>query len=95
MTFRHLGRFFRFEASIQKDQEHIVSGPYAMNQVCGMWNSRPSNMIPRGNLPLYSHKDDAALGKQFGTKWDEWVKDVPLVLLTYDTYEICYSIVLK
>ena len=30
MTYRHLGRFFRFEASIQKDHELIVSGPYAV-----------------------------------------------------------------
>ena len=30
MTFRHLGRFFRFEASIQKDHELIVSGPYSV-----------------------------------------------------------------
>ena len=29
MTYRHLGRFFRFEASIQKDHELIVSGPYS------------------------------------------------------------------
>ena len=30
MTFRHLGRFFRFEVSIQKDHELIVSGPYSV-----------------------------------------------------------------
>ena len=30
MTYRHLGRFFRFEASIQKDHELIVSGPYSI-----------------------------------------------------------------
>ena len=30
MTFRHLGRFFRFEASIQKDHELIVSGLYSV-----------------------------------------------------------------
>ena len=30
MTFRHLGRFFRFEVSIQKDHELIVSGPYSI-----------------------------------------------------------------
>ena len=30
MTYRHLGRFFRFEASIQKDHELIVSGPYSV-----------------------------------------------------------------
>jgi len=30
MAFRLLGRFFRFEASIQKDHELIVSGPYAV-----------------------------------------------------------------
>ena len=29
MTYRHLGRFFRFEASIQKDHELIISGPYS------------------------------------------------------------------
>jgi len=28
MSFRYLGRFFRFEVSIQKDHELIVSGPY-------------------------------------------------------------------
>ena len=30
MTYRHLGRLFRFEASIQKDHELIVSGPYSV-----------------------------------------------------------------
>ena len=30
MTFRHLGQFFRFEASIQKDHQLIVSGLYAV-----------------------------------------------------------------
>jgi len=30
MTYRHLGRFFRFEVSIQKDHELIVSGPYSV-----------------------------------------------------------------
>ena len=30
MTYRHLGRFFRFEGSIQKDHELIVSGPYSV-----------------------------------------------------------------
>ena len=30
MTYHHLGRFFRFEASIQKDHELIVSGPYSV-----------------------------------------------------------------
>ena len=30
MAYRYLGRFFRFEASIQKDHELIVSGPYSV-----------------------------------------------------------------
>ena len=30
MAFGLLGRFFRFEASIQKDHELLVSGPYAV-----------------------------------------------------------------
>ena len=30
MTYRYLGRFFRFETSIQKDHELIVSGPYSV-----------------------------------------------------------------
>ena len=30
MTYRQLGRFFVFEASIQKDHELIVSGPYSV-----------------------------------------------------------------
>ena len=30
MAFRHLGRFFRLETSIQKDHELIVSGPYSV-----------------------------------------------------------------
>jgi len=30
ITFRYLGRFFRFEISIQKDHKLIVSGPYAV-----------------------------------------------------------------
>jgi len=30
MCYRHLGRFFRFETSIQKDHELIVSGPYSV-----------------------------------------------------------------
>ena len=30
MAYHHLGRFFRFEASIQRDHELIVSGPYSV-----------------------------------------------------------------
>jgi len=30
MSYRQLGRFFRFEVSIQKDHELIVSGPYSV-----------------------------------------------------------------
>ena len=30
ITYRHLGRFFRFEVSNQKDHELIVSGPYSV-----------------------------------------------------------------
>ena len=30
MSYRHLGRFFRFEASIQQDHKLIVSGPYSV-----------------------------------------------------------------
>ena len=30
MTYHHLGRFFRFEASIQEDHELVVSGPYSV-----------------------------------------------------------------
>jgi len=30
MSYRYLGRFFRFEASIQKEHELIVSGPYSV-----------------------------------------------------------------
>ena len=30
MTYRHLGRFFRFEPSIQNGHELIVSGPYSI-----------------------------------------------------------------
>ena len=30
MTYHHLGRLFRFEASIQEDHELIVSGPYSV-----------------------------------------------------------------
>ena len=30
MTYHHLGQFFRFETSIQKDHELIVSGPYSI-----------------------------------------------------------------
>ena len=30
MTYRHLGRLFRFEVSIQEDHELIVSGPYSV-----------------------------------------------------------------
>ena len=30
MSYRHLGRFFRFEPSIQKGHELIVSGPYSV-----------------------------------------------------------------
>ena len=30
LTYRHLGRFFRFETSIQKDHELIISGPYSV-----------------------------------------------------------------
>ena len=30
VTFRYLGKFFRFEASIQKDHKLITGGPYAI-----------------------------------------------------------------
>ena len=30
ITFRYLGKFFRFEASIQKDHQLITGGPYAV-----------------------------------------------------------------
>ena len=30
MTYRRLGRLFRFETSIQKDHELVVSGPYSV-----------------------------------------------------------------
>ena len=30
MSYRHLGRFFRFEFSIQKNHELVVSGPYSV-----------------------------------------------------------------
>ena len=30
MAYRHMGRFFRIEACIQKDHELIVSGPYSI-----------------------------------------------------------------
>ena len=30
MTYRHLGRLFRFEVSIQEHHELIVSGPYSV-----------------------------------------------------------------
>ena len=30
VTYRYLGKFFRFEASIQKDHELIVGGPYSV-----------------------------------------------------------------
>jgi protein-S-isoprenylcysteine O-methyltransferase Ste14 len=29
-TYRYLGRFFRYEASIQKDHQLIVTGPYSI-----------------------------------------------------------------
>jgi len=30
VTFRYLGKFFRFEASIQKDHQLVTGGPYAI-----------------------------------------------------------------
>ena len=113
MTFRHLGRFFRFEASIQKDHELIVSGPYSVVRhpsytglilifvgmfpwylskgswiiESGLW----STMLGRFLVVIYfsllttsvvftlarMSKEDIALRKQFGKKWDDWAKRVP------------------
>ena len=117
MAFRHLGRFFRFEASIQKDHELIVSGPYAVVRhpsytgmvmtvigwfpwqlgegswvmVSGFWNmtlGRTLVMLFIGViLTLFyvvlerTSREDVALRKRFGTKWDDWAKRVPYSIL--------------
>jgi protein-S-isoprenylcysteine O-methyltransferase Ste14 len=116
MTYRYLGRFFRFEASIQKDHELIVSGPYSvvrhpsytglmlvfigwfpwhMEKVSwvmesGLWDTTFGTML----IMAYSSisiimfvtsyfvlermsREDAALRKRFGKKWDDWAKTVP------------------
>ena len=112
MTYRHLGRFFRFEASIQKDHELIVSGPYSVVRhpsytslifivggllpwhlekswiiESGLWNT----MLGKFFVVIYfsllilmifftlarMSKEDIALKKQFGKKWDDWAKKVP------------------
>ena len=114
MTYRHLGRFFRFEVSIQKDHELIVSGPYSVVRhpsytglilifgglmpwylsegswivESGLWNTMLGKMfvvIYFGALDILASifalarmsKEDIALRKQFGKKWDNWAKSVP------------------
>ncbi|KAF8803357.1 hypothetical protein BYT27DRAFT_7195671 [Phlegmacium glaucopus] len=114
MTYRHLGRFFRFEASIQKDHELIVSGPYAVVRhpsytglvmvffawfpwqlgkgtwimESGLWNTVLGRILVVTYFTVFNlatsylvlermSKEDAALRKQFGTKWDEWAEKVP------------------
>ena len=113
MTFRHLGQFFRFEASIQKDHQLIVSGPYAVVRhpgytgmmlvfigwfllqmsrgswvmESGLWDTMLGRMLVLGYFVLIfstsyllldrMSKEDAALRGRFGTKWDDWAKNVP------------------
>ena len=118
MTFRHLGRFFRFEVSIQKDHELIVSGPYAIVRhpsyagllilfigwffwqmsegswiiESGLWDMILGRSLVLAYIGLFIigtlltvlariPKEDAALRKHFGTKWDDWVKDVPYAII--------------
>ena len=119
-TYRYLGRFFTFEASIQKDHELIVSGPYAVVRhpsytgtmilfigwfpwqmsrgswvmESGLWNTMLGRMLVLVYFVLIfataylllerMSKEDAALRKRFGTKWDDWAKSVP--------YSICPGI---
>ena len=113
IAFRLLGRFFKFEASIQKDHELVVSGPYAVVRhpsytgmimifigwfpwqlgkgswvmESGFWDmtlGRTLVMLYIGLILAGSYlaldrtsKEDMALRKQFGTKWDDWAKRVP------------------
>ena len=112
-TFRHLGRFFRFEVSIQKDHELIVTGPYAVVRhpsytgiilvyigwfhwqmskgswvmESGLWDTMVGKFLVVVNIIVIlaasyvilerMSKEDAALRKRFGTKWDDWAKRVP------------------
>lgn len=116
-TFRHLGRFFRFETSIQKDHELIVSGPYAIVRhpsytgllflfsgwflwqvsegswivESGLWDMTLGRTVVLTYIGLHVigtvylimervPREDAALRKKFGTKWDDWAKDVPYTI---------------
>jgi protein-S-isoprenylcysteine O-methyltransferase Ste14 len=53
MTYRHLGRFYRFEASIQKDHELIVSGPYSVVRHPGY---TAMILLSGGSFPWYLSK---------------------------------------
>jgi len=114
MTYRHLGRFFRFEASIQKDHELITSGPYSIVRhpsytglmlvfigwfpwqmgrgswimESGLWDMMLGRMlvVTYFSVAIFASsflvlermsKEDMALRKCFGTKWDDWAKRVP------------------
>ena len=118
MTFRYLGRFFRFQVSIQEDHELIVSGPYAVVRhpsysgllilfigwfpwqmsegswiiESGLWDMTLGRSFVMINIALIfmgafqlvlvrTQKEDAALKKHFGTKWDNWAKDVPYAII--------------
>jgi protein-S-isoprenylcysteine O-methyltransferase Ste14 len=118
MTFRYLGRFFRFEVSIQEDHELIVSGPYAVVRhpsysgllmlligwfpwqmskgswviESGLWDMTLGRSLVMINIALIfmgafqvvlvrTPKEDAALRKHFGAKWDKWAKDVPYAVI--------------
>ncbi|KAF8884279.1 hypothetical protein CPB84DRAFT_1816978 [Gymnopilus junonius] len=113
-TFRYLGRYFRFHASIQKDHQLITSGPYSFVRhpsysgfllthpgwvlwqcaegswvrESGLWNTIGGRfsiltyaiVIVFGSLYLTLMRmgnEDEALHKEFGKKWEEWVKNVP------------------
>jgi len=114
MTYRHLGRFFRFEASIQKDHELITSGPYSIVRhpsytglmlvfigwfpwqmgrgswvmESGLWDMMLGRIlvVTYFSIAIFASsflvlermsKEDMALRKCFGTKWDDWAKRVP------------------
>ena len=114
MSYRHLGRFFHFEVSIQKDHELIVSGPYSVVRhpaytgltlifagmfpwhlskgswimESGLWNTMSGKLLVVMYFSVFNilasimglsrmSKEDIALRKQFGKKWDDWEKRVP------------------